>query len=44
MCQDKYNTKKGKYEHTYHVERRQIERWYNKENKRKKEIATLLEL
>ena len=42
MCQDKYNTNVKKYKHLTYLERMQIERWYNKDNKSKKEIAGLL--
>lgn len=42
MCQDNCNTKKKKYKHINYVERTQIERWYNKDKKSKKEIANLL--
>lgn len=42
MCQDNCNTKKKKYKHLNYVERMQIERWYNKDKKSKKEIANLL--
>lgn len=42
MCQDNCNTKKKKYKHLNYVERTQIERWYNKDKKSKKEIAKLL--
>lgn len=43
MCRDKYNTEGKKYKHINYVERRQIERWFNKEKKSKKEIAELLD-
>lgn len=42
MCQDNCNTKKKEYKHLNYVERTQIERWYNKDKKSKKEIADLL--
>lgn len=42
MCQEKYTTKKKKYKHLNYVEKTQIERWYNKDKKSKKEIAGLL--
>lgn len=42
MCQDKYNTTVKKYKHLTCIERMQIERWYNKDKKSKKEIADLL--
>ena len=44
MCQEKYNTekRKNKYKHINYVERTQIERWYNIEDKKKIEIAKLL--
>ena len=42
MCQKDNSTKEKKYKHLNYVERTQIERWYNIEKKRKKEIAELL--
>ena len=42
MCQNKYNTKVRKYKHLNFTERTQIERWFNKDKKSKKEIAALL--
>lgn len=44
MCQKNNNTKKQekKYSHLNYIERTQIERWYNKDKKSKKEIAELL--
>ena len=42
MCQNKYSIEGKKYKHINYVERRQIERWYNKEGKSKKEISELL--
>lgn len=38
----KNKTKKGGYKHLNYTERRQIERWYNIDNKKPKEIAKLL--
>jgi Transposase and inactivated derivatives, IS30 family len=43
MCQINCITEKKKYKHINYVERRQIERWYNKERKSKKEISILLD-
>lgn len=43
MCQNKYNTEIKKYKHLNYVERTQIERWYNKDKKSKKEISILLD-
>lgn len=42
MCLLNYNKEVKKYKHLTYVERTMIERWYNKEKKTKKEIATLL--
>lgn len=43
MCQEKCTTKDKKYKHINYVERRQIERWYNKEGRSKEEIGELLD-
>lgn len=42
MCQVHCITEKKEYKHINYIERRQIERWYNKEKKSKEEIARLL--
>lgn len=42
MCQSNCNTKVKKYEHLNYTQRRMIEKWYNKDHKRKQEIADLL--
>lgn len=44
MCQSNYikENKKNKYKHLNYVEKTQIERWYNIENKKCSEIAKLL--
>ena len=42
MCLLNYNKEVKKYKHLTYVERTMIERWYNKEKKTKKEVATLL--
>ena len=43
MCLNQYTIGEKKYKHINYVERRQIERWYNKEKKNKQEIAGLLD-
>jgi Transposase and inactivated derivatives, IS30 family len=43
MCLLNYNKEKGKYKHITYEERTMIERWYNRDKKRTKEIAELLE-
>ena len=42
MCLNNYNKEKKKYKHLSYAERTMIERWYNKENLSKKEIAKRL--
>lgn len=42
MCLLDYNKEGKKYKHITYAERTMIERWYNKDKKTKKEIATLL--
>lgn len=43
MCQDNYNIKRKKFEHLNYEQRRLIEKWFNKGNKSKSEIARLLD-
>lgn len=42
MCLLNYNKEIKKYKHLTYAERTMIERWYNKENKSKREIAKLI--
>lgn len=42
MCLLDYNKENKKYKHINYAERTMIERWFNKDKKSKKEIATLL--
>ena len=43
MCLLNYNRNKGKYKHITQAERDMIERWYNKERRKLKEIAEMLD-
>lgn len=43
MCQDNNNTKSKKGKHLEYSERQSIERWYNRDHRKKVEIANLLD-
>ena len=43
MCQDNNNTKSKKGKHLEYSERQSIERWYNRDHRKKVEIAELLD-
>ncbi len=43
MCQDNNNTKSKKGRHLEYSERQSIERWFNREHRKKIEIANLLD-